>query len=284
MRPLVEGHERLVGERPAAPRNPIARLEVDRLERGAAPAPLGRGPAEAALAHQLEPVVVAALLEHAAPGVLRRSLGPASAGLEQQDLHPGACELERRGDPGRSGADHTDVRAERLARLEAAPVDDHARAAAESRSPARAPPGSSPRSRRRGPATPARTGGARRAPRAPCPAGRSRRTGRRPGSRRRAPPRGSRTCSSSSRRAALKGIWRHVRPGIANAASASSAVAHERPKAPTLPARTSPSSAGRKRCARIASSGGAWSRSSSTRSRLSRRRLRSSAALTYPGS
>ncbi len=71
-------------------------------------------------------------LEHATARGPGSGVRPAAAGLEQQDLHPARASSSA-AVSRRRRADHADVAAERLARLEPAPVEDHARGDAAGR-------------------------------------------------------------------------------------------------------------------------------------------------------
>ncbi len=94
--------QRVRADRPAAPRNPVAVLEVDRLERRAATAPLGGRAPQTALAHQLERIVVGARLELPAARILALVLRPRATRLEEHHLEAGARELEGGGHAGRA--------------------------------------------------------------------------------------------------------------------------------------------------------------------------------------
>ncbi len=95
-------------DRPSAVRHPVAALEIDGIEQGAATAPDAQRAAEEAQARLVE-VVVGHADVRAAVQVLRRLLEVEAAAFEQADAVPELHQPSRQRDAGDAGADDADV-------------------------------------------------------------------------------------------------------------------------------------------------------------------------------
>ena len=123
----IEGQQVRETHRPTAPVDVVAVLEVDRIERHAAPTPGRCRTAEAAHAVAIQRTVQARVGDGAGVELLGGRLELFAAGLQQQDLEAGMLQLECHRDASRPRTDNADIRTQFTIRCSVARVVNHGR-------------------------------------------------------------------------------------------------------------------------------------------------------------